>query len=778
LPFGEASLDRHCRTFLGLPKSDALTAQDKQDMRRAFREKTAAAYGYAASDPVHTLLLYEAMTRMDRDVARAFGQVEQAGPMRPTLGARVSAFLEAQVARAASGSTRLTSKARLRELMCRGGLALLTENPAASRYGTQTGQVHGGLLHNRTPARFWHRAPGMFADADLEGCYNAITSRIGVHIGQPVILEPGARRLSLTQAVTLAQGMADDDGWVIRVSGDFASPFGNVLIPSTEGALTPDNWRKRKKKVAQPSHTHGRRKSGKDRPKTRLYSARIECGVVTAATWALIQALPAELRQHYEGLNADSILFYPRALVARDGAEYDRLVQARGYTELPWQQWLDENRLVLHTELKLDADYVTLRFDLADVAQRIGALRREAQQRHGKKSGQDAAWKAQANTLYGVLASPHKSVNNLVAANVITGFARASAFLMGAALNGAQVITDGCTFRLDQVPAVPLAECLKLKPDYLLSRADTGDAIPFLDPATIPTDPGQFTAWYREHVRGFLDCSGEALDNLLQTHELALKPVKDQKVTFDALGCDGAGNYFKCLLDEASQLQVIEHKARGYGEDAKKALQPWLLRTYSTDTLTELTPLTEDRELLALPQARQAARVALNSGEEAVYLPLGFARAKVLNYRAIRLSAFVFCTPAQRAVIERQVGRFEERNGAGLEVLALRRGYGQRHQGSVEDVARSIHELVRSGSKNLTRDLNLRVLSAWTKARILQRQRDLNQRKAAIETEFNERIRAEPNPEDRLAGLVLTRRDQLEAGPEPSTLPLITYPNL
>src|SRR5262249_5301912 len=69
-------------------------------------------------------------------------------------------------------------------------------------------------------------------------------------------------------------------------------------------------------------------------------------------------------------------------------------------------------------------------------------------------------------------------------------------------------------------------------------------------------------------------------------------------------------------------------------------------------------------------------------------------------------SAFVFETPQQRAAILKQWTRFETRTGAGLELLALKRSYGERQQGSLADLARIIYELIRSGQDNL-KDLNL-----------------------------------------------------------------------
>src|SRR5262249_20807775 len=160
---------------------------------------------------------------------------------------------------------------------------------------------------------------------------------------------------------------------------------------------------------------------------------------------------------------------------------------------------------------------------VGDYARRIGANRKEAQEREGKGSGSDLAWKVHANSMYGVLCCSHLSANNFVAGNVITAQARAEAFALSQALNAIQTITDGCTYRLDQIPACTYEECLRIRPDYSIRRAEDGDGIPFLDPATIPQDNAGFTAWYRGHVKRFFGVTSPDYDGLFDTHDLEHK---------------------------------------------------------------------------------------------------------------------------------------------------------------------------------------------------------------------------------------------------------------
>src|SRR5262249_38176993 len=152
--------------------------------------------------------------------------------------------------------------------------------------------------------------------------------------------------------------------------------------------------------------------------------------------------------------------------------------------------------------------YVTLKYPLCDFARKIGEFRKEAQQKEGKKSGLDLAWKLHANTMYGVLASSHLPTNNFVAANQITAQARAEAFALSQVLNTVQTTTDASPSRRAQAPACTYAECLRRKPDYPLRRAEDGDGVPFLDPRTVPQDDAGFTAWYRDRVKTFFGVAG------------------------------------------------------------------------------------------------------------------------------------------------------------------------------------------------------------------------------------------------------------------------------
>src|SRR5262249_36450624 len=135
--------------------------------------------------------------------------------MHATLGSRVSSFLvRTTLHGVAAGSQHLKSRRGLQALMARGGVALFQGGRGVSRYGVQTGRVHGGLLYSRSPTRVWHSSPGMLRDVDMSGCYQRIIERIRVYWGRPVVYEPGDAPLTLAQAVALVRQHADDDAWM------------------------------------------------------------------------------------------------------------------------------------------------------------------------------------------------------------------------------------------------------------------------------------------------------------------------------------------------------------------------------------------------------------------------------------------------------------------------------------------------------------------------------------------------------------------------------------
>ena len=472
----------------------------------------------------------------------------------------------------------------------------------------------------------------------------------------------------------------------------------------------------------------------------------------------MIQALPIAPRREYSRLLVDSLIFYPNEFIAADGQHFDRLLAELERDDLSWGSSLDLRHWLIRETIKIDEDYVTLKFPLGEYAKRLVELRKDAQTTQGKGSGLDLALKQQLNTMYGVQASQRMSTNNVVAANVITAHARAVAFALTMALNSVQVITDGVTFRKDQIPCCSFAECIRRQPDYPLRRADSESGIPFHDPSLIPDDDREFTSWYRSHAKNFFGVEETSYDELFGTHNLEFKRAgKNPSIFFDALCCDGSANYVKCALGEHGELEVIDAAMRGYGPGSKQVLAKWIADIYPTGRLQRLPPLTRDRDLLSVDEAKRAAQRALSAGIEEVVFPLGFSMEKTRNYRIIKDSAFVCQDPAQWRALKKHLDKFHERTGCGVELLTLRRAYKGRQSGCVEQLLAKIYHLIQDGDRDFTKALDLNRSLRQLKGISERRLKKLERRKATAENRlFADMDTSNKSGSELLTGLVLT----------------------
>ena len=722
-PFGTGSLDDLCRTFLGRGKIGDLTPAEKADMRALFRADPARAWAYAIADVVQTLQLLDAMRAEHRAIYQQFGFApDKIPPMKYFQGARAAQLLEQLALRHAAGSAALANPASLQALMRKGGAARFGGEGGYSRLGGQTGHVPGGLLFSRTGDKLWHEAgePDRFCDLDLRGCYNRVTQDMMLYCGRPVVYEPGDADKSLKTVVREIRPHCPPDGWFLRVSGTIGEGQ-NTLIPSTLDAVTYANYRQNR---------HRQPREDDEPARSRLFTREIRSGVVTADTWALIQLLPAALRRQYEALTVESCVLYPTRLIAADGSAFDALTQQLGTTVAGWRTEFEPqyNRLQI-TEVWSAAD-VALAVPLGGVTRRIAEFRREARGAEAGRGGREQVWKLLGNSLYGAIASPHFAVGNAVAANVITAAARAAAWAIFQALNGFQVVTDGCTYRRDQIPALSLAECLALQPDYQVRRAEVGGPIPFVPADEVPLADGEFQIWLRAHVRKFL---GGAAGSPVDRFELEHKAYRG-RTTFDALVCDGVANDIKLARSPRERRWIyLGSSRRGYSRRAKRRIARWAVRNLRHDRLRRLPPLSIDRQLLGVAEARLAARAILRRGAGgAVVVPLGYARKSLRRYRPVRLSAFLCETERQWKSLARRFDKFEGANGLGLEALAFRQRRGERRAGSLETLVAELAGYIRSGRTDLAARFHLDRPSAKIEA--------LCRRARAVVAEGKERL--------------------------------------
>ena len=135
---------------------------------------------------------------------------------------------------------------------------------------------------------------------------------------------------------------------------------------------------------------------------------------------------------------------------------------------------------------------------------------------------------------------------------------------------------------------------------------------------------------------------------------------------------------------------------------------PWILATYSSDMMTELAPIVQDTNLLKLEKAWHAVnRVLLKSHAEQLLLPLGFEHTTSKSYQMLKPSAYVYKSPKQYRAITRQIDKFRQETGCGLDVIALRRGRGA-VRGSLSETARRFAEFIERDGRDVTKEFNLR----------------------------------------------------------------------
>lgn len=735
--FDGGSLDEVARGWLGCGKVAGPTEAQLRDMASFFRDHPLEASTYAIRDAALTLLLAEAMQREDRAICEVFTPGAAAdAPMNSTVGRRGKTVLELAMRRHAATSQALAKHGALNDLIRGGsGHRFRGVNPL-SRMGEQTATSHGGLVFSRTSERLWHESPGQIRDVDVKGFYNQITSGIDVYLGEPTVIDPGEEPTTLREAVGHMNEHCPHDGWYLRVTGPVTG-WDNTLIPSTVDALTHSNFRRRMRRPdAKPLV-----------PRGRLYTREVESGIVTAATWDLIRCLPDAARQQYEGLRVESMVFYHSRLIASDGARYDELVSRLGLPTMPFVSWYDFGELLKTTVERASAQHACLRFPLREVAGRVGEERRRA--RAENLPTQEHSWKLVGNVFYGILANRRSPRGNVVAANVITAAGRALAWCLITSLNGFQVVTDGCTYRRDQIPRVTLAECLRLQPDYLTRRADEDGPIPFYDSDEVPVDDQEFTRWIRGHLGRFLGQVGDTPGG-----EFSFEHKQHGGLpAFDALICDGMANDVKLAVGSGQgRWKILKTSRRGYDARARRKIAKWLISVARHDRIEEPPPALSSSRLLTLDAAVRATGRALKERRgRGVLLPLGFERRTMIQCRLISESAFLYTCPRQHQALTRQIKKFGEKHGSfGLEVLALRRGYKGRPTGSVRGLLRKLARFIREGGKDLDSEFHLsRPFAPETKKQLDEAAVVFKSRKARFRRKFATSMKLNRNNERR-----------------------------
>ncbi len=512
------------RTFLGPCRLSNPVTLWLSSNRPLFHADPARGYSHAIARVVRTSLLRDAMVAEHREIYQGLGfEPDRIPPMKNSPDSRAAQLLEQLALRHAAGSEVLADLLALQALMRQGNPAEVGVACGPGRPGGPTGS-HDDVLIGGSGRRLWREAPGRdhLRELDLRECSNGVAEDKLLCCGRPAIYEPGDAVRSLLQMVHELQKIARHGTWFILV-GDATGADHDGPIPRTAAAnsATRSEW--------PPA-------AGSGPAAPRPAAATIPSRIVTADTWELIQALPAALRRAYEGLSAKVGVFYPSALIAADGLQYDSLRRQLGASRTGRRTWLDVARRRLVTVEEWSPDNVTLAVPLRDASRLIAGTRGETSDAGPSRGGE------QVRGLFGgsllrALANPDHAIGNVVAANVITAAAGAAAWSILQTLNGYHVFGEHCSYRRDQIPALPLAGCLKMQPDYPARRAEAGGPIPFVPADEVPLDDGEFQDWLRARVRWFL---GQAATSPVDRCRFEHREPQ-QRTTLDAPACDQVG---------------------------------------------------------------------------------------------------------------------------------------------------------------------------------------------------------------------------------------------
>lgn len=551
-----------------------------------------------------------------------------------------------------------------------------TQEISTNRLGFVPLRTVGGLLYSRMAKHPY--ISGVLGDLDIASAYGSQMANMYAYIGQPQIInyEDSNNPPTLREFIERSKipQRCPIDGWYVRVSGKLDKAL-NTLILSD---LRYDNKPRYVNTLedilkGEDSDTKTRLLNRKhierfnydsvsvQKAESCILTKEVIHGLVNQQLLEVLATLPQEWYEEYLNLKVDTAIFVDSSLICDTVEEFESLYNQQNF-ELKYCKDFDTHQIVP------SVNNVCLRFPISEYWNDLTAKR--AVYKKAKDPIQEV-YKLIINSGYGAFACVHLPVNNLLASNTITANIRSVAWLMMNALNGFQVITDGCTFSYDSIPVgLKFRDVLAKYPEYLVDY--TSEIKSKIDPNTWINES------YKQHLLDFYGLSKDSF--LIKTFDYALKEEKfngEDHLTFNQFWNNNSGNYTKAfgfddnctevvrsiektelensfleageLIDDARMLvddQPIIHsklKARGFKKQ-DESLWKWYSKSvkscYSEHKFIIDTNLTKFRDscLKAIPllQTRQEVR-----------LPCGYPKYVVKIPKLISRSQFLFQTRDQ-----------------------------------------------------------------------------------------------------------------------------------
>ena len=553
-------------------------------------------------------------------------------------------------------------KAIAKEIQHRKALAQVKniQDVELNSFGIQPLRTVGGLLYTR--CQRYPYINGLLGDLDMSSCYATRLCSLTIYLGEPIVTTYRGKKYkpTLREAIEFVTNNCPRDGWIIRVSGKLINAV-NTLI------LSDLDFKPKKLKFKSVFDINPGRKSinlfnaykvSNKEAESTLLTKEIKFGLINADLLDCIKLLPVQWIKEYFNLLVDCVVFVPNEMVCNSLGELE--VKKSSYSQDSITESRDDKWCKIDKK-QYSQDNLCLAFPIGKYYQKLKTKRSEYKQQGNPIQ---EVYKLFLNSGYGALACEHLPVNNLLAANQITASPRATAWLMINALNGFQVITDGCTFNWKNIPlGLKFKEILVNNPDYLI------DYQPSISSNLSMVDANQ--EWidrnFIQHLHSFYDVDYNHIPSNRYAYELKKETFKDEtqsdiKTTiFTEFYNTGSGNYCKGIDGEHILIDGTEYdftdefkkiKARSFkGKDHN--LLTWYIDCIKNGYREPV--IYSENQIIKFGDGNKEAIKFLESGIEKIAHPMGFTKPVFKIMKLVTRSQFLFQN-------EKQLRNFETVN--------------------------------------------------------------------------------------------------------------------
>jgi hypothetical protein len=729
----------------------SLGLKSQQDIKRnmsLFRELEPILFAqYSAGDCFATDSLSNKQQELLDGIKKDFDL--KLSDVKDTTGSNVSSFIYDLILKHFNGSDSDTIS--LIKSKVRQSNADNFQKIELNQFGVQTTRTVGGLLYSRVA-----RCPvlkGYFGDLDECSCYATKLSSINIYLGQHIVSTFKLKKYKpkLKEVLEFLSNNCPRDGWMIRVSGKLEKALNTIALsdlsfqPKKIKFKTIFDIDPGRKSIGQ---FNAYKTSNKEAASTILLK-EIKFGLITADIWDSILCLPENWIEEYFNLSVDALVFIPNELICESLEDLQSKLDY--YPDDERTEEFDPKTGLMGIKAQYSKKNLCLKFPIKDYFQLLKAKRSEYKKANNPIQ---EVYKLFLNSGYGALACEHLPVNNLLAANIITGGARATSWLMVNALNGFQVITDGSTFSWEHIPiGLKFRDILETNPWYLVD----------FDP-TIKSNINQDEfnqSWineqFKQHLYDFYNVDQNHIPSNLYDFELKEEKFLDESgqevktSLYTSFYNTGSGNYSKGMhgqhiLIDGSEYTFFDQykpvKARSF-KGKNKDLLKWYLS--SLENGYESPRIDAEDEVIKFGDGNVLAIKFLESGIDEIAHPMGFSTKKYKLMKLITRSQFLFLNEKQLRNFEttNQLGKLDSLSknwltpkywnkltldklqpygvseliqncdyyqyakdrpsGIGFELLALNRS----HKGSIESVRNLIADKIKTNCTNFNAALNI-----------------------------------------------------------------------